>query len=519
MQNNKQTSRFNRFLWMLAGVDENILSQYTYEHGKYNVIGLMILMTSFTAFVSGWSAAWFFSENWVISLMFGFFWALLIMSIDRSLVVTIKKDPYKKYGIVDYIKEFSGTILFRCALAFIVAETMSIPLELIVFKDFIEIEEVQHEQKKLQALNTNNSYVAGLEGNKNSVETVSKLVSSNQESINQKEGEIRSLEEQIRNLQSQYGYPTTVEYKQAQSNSSRLSNEIGRLEKKKRDLIDREMDTENVDKQISMFRHSYNASKAKEREELNKWNERISSNINSLKAEQSSLKERKEKEEGELEYNRAQLKSHQEKANIQQAHIDSIGSAFEERYQNSNKFIKRYQIFNETINERETDSESGNETFGNYKHKDIRWLYRLIQAIFFLIEILPSLVKIMSAPGSYEKAIKAKEDEFSDYVNSDTYKEERFAMMNGAIAQHLAIQNSQEKQELDLLNERHEAEKRLQTELINKIVESQTVLANEAVENWRKIESGKMEVEQHSFSLKNHDNAESEEKTSFDEFD
>ena len=153
---------------------------------------------------------------------------------------------------------------------------MSIPLELIVFKDFIEIEEVQHEQKKLQALNTNNSYVAGLEGNKNSVETVSKLVSSNQESINQKEGEIRSLEEQIRNLQSQYGYPTTVEYKQAQSNSSRLSNEIGRLEKKKRDLIDREMDTENVDKQISMFRHSYNASKAKEREiTINNKNENI----------------------------------------------------------------------------------------------------------------------------------------------------------------------------------------------------------------------------------------------------
>ena len=96
-------SRFQRFLWTVAGAELDILEKCRTDHKKFAAIGATILMTAFIAFCAGTSAAWYFTQSgdetsgslgW--AMLFGLIWALLIFCIDRSLVITLKKDPSAK---------------------------------------------------------------------------------------------------------------------------------------------------------------------------------------------------------------------------------------------------------------------------------------------------------------------------------------------------------------------------------------------------------------------------------------
>jgi len=63
------------------------------------------------------------------------------------------------------------------------------------------------------------------------------------------------------------------------------------------------------------------------------------------------------------------------------------------------------------------------DEFGNYKGKNIiYWTKWFVLLLFFLIEIAPVFVKIISPPGSYEEALeKKKETEqqiFMDNMNA-----------------------------------------------------------------------------------------------------
>ena len=131
-------SRFQRFLWTVAGAELDILEKCRTDHKKFAAIGATILMTAFIAFCAGTSAAWYFTQSgdetsgslgW--AMLFGLIWALLIFCIDRSLVITLKKDPSAKK------QKFWVPLLSRSALACIIAFMVSIPLELVIFEDFI----------------------------------------------------------------------------------------------------------------------------------------------------------------------------------------------------------------------------------------------------------------------------------------------------------------------------------------------------------------------------------------------
>jgi Mn2+/Fe2+ NRAMP family transporter len=70
-----------------------------------------------------------------VVLAFGCLWATLIFCIDRSLVITLKKDPTKAK------QKFIVPLLSRAALAIVVAFMVSIPLELVIFEDYIAANE------------------------------------------------------------------------------------------------------------------------------------------------------------------------------------------------------------------------------------------------------------------------------------------------------------------------------------------------------------------------------------------
>ena len=111
-------NKFQRFLWTVAGAELDILEKCRTDHKKFAAIGATILMTAFIAFCAGTSAAWYFTQSgdessgslgW--AMLFGLIWALLIFCIDRSLVITLKKDPSAKK------QKFWIPLLSRSALA------------------------------------------------------------------------------------------------------------------------------------------------------------------------------------------------------------------------------------------------------------------------------------------------------------------------------------------------------------------------------------------------------------------
>ena len=121
--------KLNEFLWWVAGADAERLQQCPSDQKRFGAIGMVILTTAFVAFLAGTAAAMFFTQKdgatsgqlgW--SIAFGVLWAIIIFMIDRSLVVTMKKDPNKN----NQFTTVAGPFIFRMFLAAIIALMISI---------------------------------------------------------------------------------------------------------------------------------------------------------------------------------------------------------------------------------------------------------------------------------------------------------------------------------------------------------------------------------------------------------
>ncbi len=126
-------SKTQYFFWLLSGAEISILKDCPTDYNRQAGIGFTIFMTTLLAFFSGSYAGYYFGESYLSAIVFGIIWASLIFSIDRSMVVTLKKDPTKEK------QNFWPAFLSRAVLAVLIAFIISIPLELLIFKENIEL--------------------------------------------------------------------------------------------------------------------------------------------------------------------------------------------------------------------------------------------------------------------------------------------------------------------------------------------------------------------------------------------
>lgn len=226
---NKNT--FQRVLWTIAGAEIPILEKCRTDHKKFGAMGATIAMTSFIAFLSGTSAAWFFTQSgtetsgkigWAMA--FGIVWATLIFCIDRSLVITMKKNPEKTsktWWVVPFVS--------RALLALIIAFMVSIPLELVVFEDFISEQEYLWNENKSNMLSKNSR------ANRESEEAQEVIGEGNNSLIRldgQKqslEGEVESLKQNLSAESAKLNNPTTSAYKQANKGLKAANTRIASL--------------------------------------------------------------------------------------------------------------------------------------------------------------------------------------------------------------------------------------------------------------------------------------------------
>ena len=479
MSNSKTTrkvSYFTRFLWFVAGADVEMLSLCPLDYKKYEAIGMTILMTSLVGFAAGSSAAWYFTEDALWTLVFGLFWSLLIFSIDRSLVVTLKKDPYKKsYYVLP--------LVFRGFLAILVAGIMSIPLELLVFNGFIQndIENYKSDLLKQQHKDSFDAQQSAEYHSKSkSLNQLLKMESCKKDDIEMLINNKRSERQREVNM---LNHPNTTTYNNAQASANGLQRQLNELYS----LPNSDYRRNRIPGLRSQISHQRSVMAS----ERNAWNSKVNAHISELDNEIAQLSDALRVVKEKI------AKTDREKQRVDstsvsyQARAEESLNKTDERFRNGNNFTLYYAVLAHAIykthkvtHERMgTDGKTYTYETEEFVNKDFMFLLWFIRAMFFVIELLPSIVKVVSKAGQYELRVYHQEEELKKYLHSQEYQDYCYKMLHG-----------DNQLEMDLQAQRHDAEKKVQHDIIQAIMNAEESVAKESIDNWERLEKGKMLV-------------------------
>lgn len=479
MSNSKTTrkvSYFTRFLWFVAGADIEMLSLCPLDYKKYEAIGMTILMTSLVGFAAGSSAAWYFTEDALWTLVFGLFWSLLIFSIDRSLVVTLKKDPYKKsYYVLP--------LVFRGFLAILVAGIMSIPLELLVFNGFIQndIENYKSDLLKQQHKDSFDAQQSAEYHSKSkSLNQLLKMESCKKDDIEMLINNKRSERQREVNM---LNHPNTTTYNNAKANANGLQRQLNELYS----LPNSDYRRNRIPGLRSQISHQRSVMAS----ERNAWNSKVNARISELDNEIAQLSDALRVVKEKI------AKTDREKQRVDstsvsyQARAEESLNKTDERFRNGNNFTLYYAVLAHAIykthkvtHERMgTDGKTYTYETEEFVNKDFMFLLWFIRAMFFVIELLPSIVKVVSKAGQYELRVYHQEEELKKYLHSQEYQDYCYKMLHG-----------DNQLEMDLQAQRHDAEKKVQYDIIQAIINAEESVAKDSIDNWEKLEKGKMLV-------------------------
>lgn len=472
----REVSYFTRFLWFVAGADIEMLSLCPLDYKKYEAIGMTILMTSLVGFAAGSSAAWYFTEDALWTLVFGLFWSLLIFSIDRSLVVTLKKDPYKKsYYVLP--------LVFRGFLAILVAGIMSIPLELLVFNGFIQndIENYKSDLLKQQHQDSFDAQQAAeYDSNSKSLDQLLKSESNKKDDIITAINDKRSERQREVNM---LNHPNTTTYNNAQGSANGLQRQLNELYS----LPNSDYRRNRIPGLRSQISHQRSVMAS----ERNAWNTKVNARISELDNEIAQLSDAlRVAKENIARTDREKQRVDSTSVSYQAKAEESLNKT-DERFRNGNNFTLYYAVLAHAIykthkvtHERMgTDGKTYTYETEEFVNKDFMFLLWFIRAMFFVIELLPSIVKVVSKAGQYELRVYHQEEELKKYLHSQEYQDYCYKMLHG-----------DNQLEMDLQAQRHDAEKKVQHDIIQAIINAEESVAKDSIDNWERFEKGKMLV-------------------------
>jgi hypothetical protein len=385
LSNSKATpTTFQIFFWKVAGSEISILERCPTDWNKHVGIGMAIFMTTLLAFFSGAYAAYFFTESLLASSAFGVLWAALIYSIDRSLVVTLKKTPEKKW--FEYLLPFA----LRGLLSLIIAFVISIPLELLIFEENISIHMEPYKTKKVQQFKEFRKKVDDIESLKSDKAIISK-------ELGKKEKELTLSEPE--------NDPFYFELKEDSIKKKKKLNELSedtRNKLKKYNNLPRDENNKIIDNNGKY--QLYDKAKDKENTFISL---EFKPAVDSLKAYRKSWRKKNYETrieiESELLSKKGELKNANREVNKRSSNQDSL-------LQNKKGFVLKFMILE--------DLASGKTTEDNPEGYIMWVLLWLIRFIFILVELLPTIVKTATPLGCYDLALWAEEQNFAKSLSS-----------------------------------------------------------------------------------------------------
>ncbi len=492
---NNKYSNIQYFFWLLSGAEISILKECPTDYNRQAGIGFTIFMTTLLAFFSGSYAGYYFGESYVSAIVFGSIWASLIFSIDRSMVVTLKKDPTKVN------QNYWPAFLSRAVLAVLIAFIISIPLELLIFKENIDLHmdkykldqvyTVQQAAKRNEAIEdkqrilSNDSLVLG--------KVESKL--SNGEP--QGDPEYDRLKSNIKNKQQEYD-ALLNKLNAARTDANRAYNNVpsyydnnsqGYLKDRNSQQWDTYINRIELRKQAQA---NLNQFDKKGLDDLKKQKEQYIDNwITNLKGEQKRLNEN--------------ISNTSTAINQGLATADTTKTKFEEKIQDKKGFVLRFMILEDLavrykkvrkqieINDLEPTTTGTLDTLNTTNNSPkMKWveereynpegatifmLLWLIRILFFTIEILPTIAKIATPLGAYDRAIYRKEKDLELELEQRTSE---------YLKQQKELRNIEYEAEKEQTLERTQIENKLHKELLTEIAFVQNKIARDKIEDFKK---------------------------------
>lgn len=139
----EKTGWLNEFLWFCAGVHRGLLRRCPTDHAKYAGMGGTILATALLASLSGGFALFTVFKTQTAAIFFGIFWGFVIFNLDRFIVSTMHSD-----GKANISGREIMSALPRLIIAVFLGIIIAHPLKLRVFEREIgyEIEQLKNEK-------------------------------------------------------------------------------------------------------------------------------------------------------------------------------------------------------------------------------------------------------------------------------------------------------------------------------------------------------------------------------------
>ncbi|MFQ5486693.1 MAG: DUF4407 domain-containing protein, partial [Desulfobacterales bacterium] len=136
-------NHLKKFFLFCSGTDATILGKCPSDENKYTGIGATVFFTGVLAFFSSGYALYTVFESYVMAVVFGLVWGLMIFNLDRYIVMSMKSQGR-------WWRDFVVAAP-RLVLAVLLALVISKPLELKIFEKEINAELVQMEQEVFKA--------------------------------------------------------------------------------------------------------------------------------------------------------------------------------------------------------------------------------------------------------------------------------------------------------------------------------------------------------------------------------
>jgi len=378
-------SKFQLLMWQVAGSDINVLIQCNKGnvYNKHASIGFTILVTTFFATIIGGVAGFKFGESILVAVAVGLVWGLIIFTIDRNMVIFLRKDP--DYPLWRILWAFS----IRFILALLISYFIAIPLELIMFKDDIQREINRSNFDELVGRDTSLTRFLEINSTENKRDSAQRMIDYLMgERNNFPRNEIyQDCKKQIDSMKIIIADNEAI-YNRDKNNMGWYYNQS---------FIKDESTGERIIDESSTAHEKYEYLVVKTQGQKEK--------IDRLKNQKAILDT---------------LKS-----DLEKQHVDQINEKLEQLIPYLNQVTEKYQ---RDTTKRAGQIEEFEEIWGRdsftiqyialhqIQESSTLVLMWFLRAILFMIELLPTSVKLAGKPDVYDKLLKKTEDELiNDY--------------------------------------------------------------------------------------------------------
>lgn len=427
-ESTRKPGLYNNFMWWCAGVNRDVLRQCPTEWAKYAGMGGTIFSTACMATLSGGYAISTVFDNTIVAVLFGLFWGfVIIFNMDRLIVNTMYSDGKETISL----KEL-GSGSPRILIAIFLGLVISAPLELRIYESEINVKIGEKIKEK------KDQYISR---DKNRIDSLTNVIS-----------EIRDKAENI-----PIGIALSGQAQQIQSSLQEEQARLNNIRSKIKDLQHQRSTIEpNSDSYSNISKRLHD--KYIERDKQNAIVRRLQGDLGRISNEYSDAIKKSEVQKDEL------IKTIQlQIAGAQSAMSDSTSynKLIDEEY---GGFEARMAAFNEMREENPSTNRSA-------------WCITLL---FIIIEIVPTIMRMMVADGSYEKLLEAETHRFK------VLADKRISDLNDLVNTEVQISTKKNRQRL-------EAEVLANKELIEKVAKVQAELLQTAIDKWREEELAKIE--------------------------